>query len=73
MSRIAFSLAALTTILGATAPTLSQPSNPDQIAVSRTEYVDQLEGFWLGQCIANWTGLVTEMDKIGGDGPAGRF
>jgi hypothetical protein len=27
----------------------------------------------LGQCIANWTGLVTEMDKIGGDGAAGRF
>ena len=21
--------------------------------------------FWLGQCIANWTGLVIEMDKIG--------
>ncbi|MEJ2299834.1 MAG: ADP-ribosylglycohydrolase family protein [Woeseiaceae bacterium] len=29
--------------------------------------------FWLGQSIANWTGLVTEMDKIGGDGPAGEF
>jgi hypothetical protein len=26
--------------------------------------VDQLQGFWLGQCIANWTGLITEMDKI---------
>ena len=31
-------------------------------------YQDKLEGFWLGQCIANWTGLITEMDKIGGDG-----
>jgi hypothetical protein len=29
--------------------------------------------FWLGQCIANWTGLVTEMDKIGGAGPHGQF
>lgn len=32
-----------------------------------------MHGFWLGQSIANWTGLVTEMDKIGGDGPAGIF
>ena len=23
---------------------------------------------WLGQTIANWTGIVTEMDKIGGPG-----
>ena len=33
--------------------------------VSRADYVDRLEGFWLGACLANWTGLVTEMDKIG--------
>jgi hypothetical protein len=26
-----------------------------------------------GQCIGNWTGLVTEMDKIGGEGPHGEF
>ena len=43
------------------------------IILSRSEYADRLEGFWLGQSIANWTGLVTEMDKIGGDGPAGDF
>ena len=30
--------------------------------------MDKLQGFWLGQCIANWTGLVTEMDKIGNIG-----
>ena len=35
--------------------------------------VDRWHGFWLGQSIANWTGLVTEMDKIGGDGPHGEF
>ncbi|MEM9528399.1 MAG: ADP-ribosylglycohydrolase family protein, partial [Bacteroidota bacterium] len=29
---------------------------------------DQFAGFWLGQCIANWTGLITEMDKIGNVG-----
>jgi len=35
------------------------------IAVSRNDYQDKLHGFWLGQSIANWTGLVTEMDKVG--------
>jgi hypothetical protein len=38
------------------------------ISISKEKYKDQLEGFWLGQCIANWTGLVTEMDKIGNIG-----
>ena len=36
--------------------------------ISRSTYYDQLYGFWLGQSIANWTGLVTEMDKIGNIG-----
>ena len=35
-----------------------------ELIISRARYVDQLQGFWLGQCIANWTGLITEMDKI---------
>ena len=43
------------------------------IEISRADYKNRLEGFWLGQCIANWTGLVTEMDKIGGEGPHGVF
>lgn len=43
------------------------PKSTD-VAVSRTQYLNQLEGFWLGQSIANWTGLVTEMDKIGNIG-----
>lgn len=43
--------------------------------LSRGEYADKLYGFWLGQCIANWTGLITEMDKIGnvGEIKTGRF
>ena len=57
--------------------TPEQPGVPagsaDVITLSRSDYADRLEGFWLGQSIANWTGLVTEMDKIGGDGPAGEF
>ncbi len=43
------------------------------LTLSRSDYANGLEGFWLGQSIANWTGLVTEMDKIGGDGPTGEF
>lgn len=38
------------------------------VTISRETYKDQLYGFWLGQSIANWTGLVTEMDKIGNIG-----
>ena len=41
---------------------------PTDIVVSRAEYFDKMYGFWLAQCIANWTGLVTEMDKIGNIG-----
>lgn len=43
------------------------PKTTDRI-ISRSEYANKLYGFWLGQCIANWTGLVTEMDKIGNIG-----
>ncbi|MBI9072126.1 MAG: ADP-ribosylglycohydrolase family protein [Melioribacteraceae bacterium] len=44
--------------------------SPDKLdlVISRIDYVNKLQGFWLGQCIANWTGLVTEMDKIGNIG-----
>lgn len=49
--------------------------NTSDIVISRTDYHNKLQGFWLGQCIANWTGLVTEMDKIGniGDIKTGAF
>lgn len=46
----------------------SYQKNSSDIAISRAEYAEKLYGFWLGQCIANWTGLVTEMDKIGNIG-----
>lgn len=38
---------------------------PSDLMISRSDYADKLHGFWLAQCIANWTGLITEMDKIG--------
>ncbi len=46
---------------------------PERLVIDRARYADRLHGFWLGQSIGNWTGLVTEMDKIGGDGPQGEF
>ena len=33
-------------------------------AIDRADYARKLHGFWLGQSIANWTGLVTEMDRV---------
>ena len=47
----------------------------NDLVIDKNQYRDQLEGFWLGQCIANWTGLITEMDKIGipVDGKGGGF
>jgi hypothetical protein len=49
--------------------------DPSDMVISREQYLNKLYGFWLGQCIANWTGLVTEMDKIGdiGDIKTGGF
>ena len=46
----------------------SYKPKPNDLVISRADYLDKLEGFWLGQCIANWTGLVTEMDKVGSIG-----
>ncbi|WP_220473413.1 ADP-ribosylglycohydrolase family protein [Flagellimonas lutimaris] len=47
---------------------ISNQEGVTHINISRDDYHNQLYGFWLGQCIANWTGLVTEMDKIGNIG-----
>ncbi len=44
----------------------------NDISLSRAAYKEKLYGFWLAQCIANWTGLVTEMDKIGIPNPEGK-
>jgi len=41
-----------------TYPAYSKKSG--DMAISRSEYHKKLQGFWLGQCIANWTGLTTE-------------
>lgn len=47
-----------------------QPYSPkaSDLKIDRAQYAEKLQGFWLATCIANWTGLVTEMDKIGNVG-----
>ena len=35
------------------------PADSD-VVISRSDYHEKLEGFWLAECIANWTGLRTE-------------
>ena len=46
----------------------SKINRKDFFRIDKEEYTNKLEGFWLGQSIANWTGLITEMDKIGNIG-----
>lgn len=65
-------------IIGVKDPNLQYQAytpKPSDYIIARSSYQDKLEGFWLGQCIANWTGLITEMDKIGniGDIRTGAF
>ena len=55
-------------LLGSCSEKTVSEENQDSIVISKEKYADQLYGFWLGECIANWTGLVTEMDKIGNVG-----
>ena len=64
-----------TTLGGCDEQTVEAPaiSATSAYVISRSEYAEKMYGFWLGQSIANWTGLVTELDKIGGEGPHGRF
>ncbi|MCV9386480.1 ADP-ribosylglycohydrolase family protein [Reichenbachiella ulvae] len=52
-------------VVSCTGDNSNSVSRPKELVIDRAEYKQRLYGFWLGQCIANWTGLVTEMDKIG--------
>ena len=64
-----------TTLGGCDEQTVEAPaiSATSAHVISRSKYAEKMYGFWLGQSIANWTGLATELDKIGGEGPHGRF
>lgn len=54
---------------------ISTHTQSSELVLSKTSYEQSMYGFWLGQSIANWTGLVTEMDKIGnvGEIKTGKF
>jgi hypothetical protein len=64
-------IALLTVVLAfsGTAQTPQPSANANRkVTITHEARLDQFQGFWLGQCIANWTGLITEMDKIGNIG-----
>ena len=44
---------------------LSCSSKQNQLRIDKDQYKDRLKGFWLGSCIANWTGLPTENQRTG--------
>lgn len=44
--------------------TAYKPTRTETI-ISREQFYEKLQGFWLGTCIANWTDLVTDMDQVG--------
>ena len=54
---------------------ISCTNDKENFVINKKEYKDKLEGFWLGQSIGNWTGIITEMDKIGApvNGKGGGF
>ena len=76
-SRLSFALLLfLLFLVGACTPKPIPETNPSlnysdynpkesDLVLDRNDYANRLQGFWLATCIANWTGLVTEMDKIG--------
>ena len=72
LSILLFVIFLLSSCVNTTKPAVATTNT---VTLSRAEYRDSLYGFWLGQCIANWTGLVTEMDKIGniGEIKTGKF
>ena len=58
-------LTILISLVGCSQSTPSADKDRPVMSISRAEYNEKLQGFWLGQNIANWTGLITEMDKVG--------
>lgn len=58
-------LTILISLVGCSQSTPSADKDRPVMFISRAEYSEKLQGFWLGQNIANWTGLITEMDKVG--------
>lgn len=47
-------------VAGAGGLVSSAPAASPPVILDRADYADRLEAMWLAQCIANWTGLLTE-------------
>lgn len=61
INRLCLGVLLLVMAVGAPAPrAVGEPPPRTSRAIDRTEYIDRLHAMWLGQCIANWTGLRTE-------------
>ncbi|MBC7783466.1 MAG: ADP-ribosylglycohydrolase family protein [Burkholderiales bacterium] len=52
--------AGIVVVLGADAPA-------DNLVIDRSAYADKLRGMWFGECLANWTGRMTEGSRRGID------
>ena len=39
-------------------------NDKENFVISKNEYKDKLEGFWLGQSIGNWTGIILSLIHI---------
>jgi len=61
---ITFLLLLLLTLANCALPLKADSSTAETYSLSRKDYSDKVQGFWLSQNIANWTGLITEMDKV---------
>lgn len=59
-----FSFTFLALFLLGTSDIASADTPGKNYKISRSKYEKQLHGFWLGQSIANWTGLSTEMVRV---------
>ena len=59
-----FSFTFLALFLLGTSDVASADTPGKNYKISRSKYEKQLHGFWLGQSIANWTGLSTEMVRV---------
>ncbi len=42
----------------------SEINKENYYMIDRSEYSNNLEGFWLGQSIANWTGLILKWIRL---------
>jgi|TARA_B110000495_G_C23009545_1_gene596949 hypothetical protein len=64
MVALAFSVGTIFSFSKVLAQSNNNIEKPAQVQLSRNEYSQNLQGFWLGLSIANWTGLLTESDRL---------